>query len=170
MAQLDPVQPFIGGLGFEIGRAFLWRAEDDAKTDLDGDGLRRRLGLPPVPRVTAALQDWRDALGRVDGLHLLDLAYIEQRMGPWAYAAFPSDPSVVRYAPAITRLSLDAMLSMPPAFRRDDRLGEALIARAWPALSDIPFNSEGWLRDKLRLVSRGLREPSTVIRKMRKLS
>jgi hypothetical protein len=160
---------FVGGLGGEIGRAFLWRASDTPATAIPTGMLIGRYGLPDVPELRNALDRWRARLPPTDAFGFLDLAYHENRNGPWYAAQFCCDPTLVRHAPLITRPGVELLMSLPPEWKRTSRLSEAVIARAWPELARFPFNSQGWSRDLFLKLQRAVANPRVLVKKFRKL-
>lgn len=159
---------FVGGAGGEIGRGFFWRQGDTRETRLDGAGLMNRFGLPPEPRLIAAMEVWLAGLDGFDSLQILDLAYIEQRMGPWAGPQFCCDPTLVRFAPLLSRRTAELMLGLPENWKRGEGMADAILQATWPELLRFPFNSLGAVRDMLGKLGRVTRDPSLVLRKLRK--
>ncbi|MEM9342239.1 MAG: hypothetical protein AAGA87_04280 [Pseudomonadota bacterium] len=158
---------FVGGSGGETGRGFFWRNDDRPDTVLTAVDMVRRAKLPEEARLVAAYQTWLDGLPEVDSLRALDLAYIEHRMGPWGGAQFPSDPTLIRFAPLVTRPILRAMLSLPADWKRTERMADAVIARTWPELAEYPFNSLGAFPDAMQKLRRAVARPGAVFRKLR---
>lgn len=163
---------FVGGLGGEIGRAFLWRDTDTANLDVSTELLVTRFGLRRSDKAAAALDAWLTELKTefgTNGLDILDLAYIENRMGPWANVQFCADPTVVRYAPMFTYETSALMRGLPADWKRNGTLGIAMIQRLWPELSQYPYNSLGPLRDIWVKIQRVMANPAMVAKKLRQL-
>lgn len=159
---------FVGGAGGEVGRGFFWRPADTQATPLDGTALMGRFGLPSDPQVIAALDAWCEGLHGRSAFEILDLAYVEQRMGPWGGAQFPSDPTLVRFAPLLTRRSVRAMMSLPTDWKRKEEMSAAILRQTWPELNRYPFNTLGAVRDAVAKARKALRDPSVILRKLRK--
>ena len=68
----------------------------------------------------------------------------------------------------MSRDSVEAMLSLPPAARRTNGLILTGIRIAWPELLDLPINRYGDWRDRFRLARRALSEPRLIVKKLRK--
>lgn len=168
VAPLARSHVFIGGAGGEVGRGFFWRPSDKPDTPLDGAALMGRFGLPAEPAVIAALDQWLAGLDGRSTLEILDLAYIEQRMGPWGGAQFPSDPTLVRFAPLLTRAGVRAMMRLPEEWKRAEGMSEAVLEATWPELARYPFNTLGPWRDRLGKLKKALRDPGVIVRKLRK--
>jgi hypothetical protein len=159
---------FIAGFGGEIGRAFFWRRTDTASTALDADALVPRFGMKFHPRVRDAVAAWLPGVEKFDTFLKLDLAYMELRMGCWAYAQTYVTPDVPEVSPMISRESFSAMLSLDPEARRANAVTLSSIRMAWPELLALPINRYGDYRDQLRIARRIL-DRKHVQKKLRKL-
>ncbi len=158
----------VGGLGGEIGRGFFWRPTDRADTPITTSTLIARMGLPRDKSLARATETWLQALLPCDAFLTLDLAYIELRMGPWAYAAAYTSPNLLQVSPLVSRRSFSAMLSLPPDFRASNRLITDGIRLNWPELLSLPINKYGDYRDYFVKIRRILRDPRVVSRWIRK--
>jgi len=147
---LDLRRPWLVGFGGEIGRAYYWRRGDAARNELEPGELLRRTNLPASAPFADAMRRWLENVPTTDLFERLDLLYLELRMGAWAAphlygAAFPE---VV--APLSHRRLVQAMLRLPAAYRREQRLARDVIRRTWPALLEHPFQRtpgpRGWWR------------------------
>ena len=164
----------VGGLGGEIGRAFLWQASDTPDMTVSTSRIIGRLGLPKLDALTTRIDAWlaglpRDLTGG-NAFSVLDLAYIEQRMGPWYGVQFYCDPTLVRLAPLMTRRAVELMLSLPPDWKRSSRLYDEIIARNWPELGHYPYNSLGVWRDGINKARKAIQNPRIILKKLRKLA
>lgn len=164
----------VSGLGGEIARAFLWHGSDTAQTVMSTDRITGRLGLAKLEVITTRMDAWlKDLPASISGqtaFGVLDLAYIEQRMGPWYAAQFYCDPTLVRIAPLMTRRVVELMLSLPPDWKRVNKLNEVMVQQNWPELGRYPYNSLGVWRDGLSKVQKAMRNPRIILKKLRKLS
>jgi hypothetical protein len=153
----------LAGMGGETGRAVYW---DDASLPdtLSPAELVKRLRMPATVRVRAAAGQWLRNLPPGWAGHpaaVLDLAYVEQRMGCWqapqtyVYAGVHNPGGLGRLAasPMAEALCYELMLRLPQAYRASRELQRDLVARAWPELLAVPFNTPGrllrtedWLR------------------------
>lgn len=168
VAPIAGTHVFVGGAGGEVGRGFFWRPSDTDATPLDGAALMGRFGLPAEPMVIAALDAWLAGLSGRGTLETLDLAYLEHRMGPWGGAQFPSDPTLVRFAPLLTRAGVRAMMSLPEDWKRSEGMSAAVLQQTWPELDSYPFNTLGAVRDMMAKARKVLHDPATILRKLRK--
>lgn len=164
---------FLGGLGGEIGRGFFWRKTDDDDTPLDAEGLWARMGLPPQPEVLPHVARWQEGVRDLPTLLQLDLAYLELRMGCWGFAPCYASVTPLRLHPLISRASFEAMLSLPPGWRRmqdrSNRMIREVIAQGWPELLELPISRYGDWRDHTGFVVRALRQPHLITKKLRKM-
>lgn len=159
---------FIGGLGGEIARAFYWTKDDLPSLEVTPALLMKRFGLRPSPTVEDALSDWLDSLPPMDDARdILDLAYVELRLGPWAMAQFCTDPTLQRYSPMISYDAVRLLLDLQHDWKVGDRLNEAIVQRLWPELNDHPYNTLGPWRDRWIKAQRVLENPSLIAKKLR---
>lgn len=165
LAQYDFIS---GGLGGEIGRGFFWRATDTEATRHSAHDIAVRFGMPIHDEVVAAVETWMETVPQVDGYLMMDLAYLELRMSCWAFAQAYATPDNYAIHPMISRESFAAMLSLPPEWRRSNRMILRGIELAWPELLSLPINRYGDYRDMLRPLGRAMRNPQLVVKKLRK--
>lgn len=160
---------FVGGLGGEVGRGFLW-LDADRSTPISAAGILDRLKLPRHPMLIEGVERWLAPLQGYDSLMQLDLAYLELRMSCWAFAQSYATKRVPPLHPLISRRSFAAMLSLPADLRRSNGMIRKCIEQAWPEVLELPINRYGDFRDYLELVERGLRKPHRVWKKILQLS
>ena len=159
---------FVGGLGGEIGRGFLW-LNSDQHTEIDAVGLADRLKLPRHPAIISEIGRWLEPLGDYDSLLKLDLAYMELRMSCWAFAQSYAAPSQVEVHPLISRRIYEAMLSLPPSVRRQNGAIVQSIKLRWEELLALPINRYGDWRDNVVRLRSAAANPSRAGRKLRQL-
>lgn len=161
---------FVGGLGGEVGRAFFWAASDTPATRISTATLINRFGLPAVPALTEAMQRWQAELpAGADAYTILDLVYHENRNGPWYAAQFFCDPTLVRQAPLMTYAVIEALMALPPDWKRNSRLSHAVTMEAWPELAAFPYNSLGRGRDLLLKLQKVVADPRIILKKIRRM-
>lgn len=167
VAPLDG-EVFVGGLGGEIGRGFLWLKAERSDA-IDAVEIMDRLKLVRHPHVLAAVQEWLGPLDHYDALTKLDLAYMELRMSCWGFADSYALPKQLEIHPLISRRIYCAMLSLPADVRRNNGMTELCIKREWPELLALPINKYGDLRDKVVPIRRAIANPRRAMRKVRQL-
>lgn len=160
----------IGGLGGEVGRGFLWPQDLAAGDEVSSEFILSRLKQPQSRANLEAVTQWRSALpANLDAFQILDLAYLELRMGPWAFAQ-PRMHKVPRSIhPLISYNQFARMWSIPPAMRKADRMIRVLIERNWPELLEVPINRYGDWRDVWQKASKAVKRPDKVVRKLRQV-
>lgn len=163
-------QTLVGGLGGEVGRGFLWPADLTASTPIDVHYLLNRLKLPSHPLLIECVDAWLRGVPKgLDSFQLLDLAYVELRMGPWAFAQGYQTGGPVSQHPLISRAQFTRMWSLPPEFRKGSGMMRALVADFWPELGAIPINAYGDWRDRLEIVGKLIRRPDRAWRKIKQI-
>ena len=159
---------FIGGLGGEIGRGFLW-LQSKRSDAMDAVEIMDRLKLARHPDVLAAVQEWLRPLDHYDALEKLDLAYMELRMSCWGFADSYALPKQLEIHPLISRRIYCAMLSLPAEVRRNNGMTMMCINREWPEVLSLPINKYGDLRDRIVPLRRAIANPRRAVRKVRQL-
>ncbi len=162
---------FISGAAGEIGRAFLWRKNDDATSVLDSRGLIARLGLRYNLCLAQQLDAWLEDVRAFGLFTVLDLAYLEHRVSAWAFSqayAYVVKGDMNQITPFNNRELIGILFSLQPDHRRLERYITEGIQQMWPALLEVPFNRYGSIRDYselLKIVS----NPGRLASKFRKL-
>jgi hypothetical protein len=152
---LDTSSAFFIGYGGEVGRAFFWPHVDGPSLP----ELGRVLSWMPLPDIDIfrdALEQWLDELPPLDVHALVDQLYLEQRQGCWAGPHMYGIASfALTLAPLCHRDTFDAMLRLPVAYRKKQRMADDVIRAAWPELGALPFQTmPGWLEAARRVSAR----------------
>lgn len=152
----------LGGMAGTVGRAFYWG--DGIPGEVSPEDLLRRLEMPVLPRTIDAARAWLDGLPdfvRRAPADVLDLVYIEHRMGGWEAVSrymYPGRPRVI--SPMACGFCIEAMLGLPVDYRLSKRLQRDIVALGWPELLDVPINRATgllWAESKLRAAARRTR-------------
>lgn len=159
---------FVGGLGGEIGRGFLWLSADQ-KTPLDARDLVARMKLPQHPEVIREVEVWLEPLAQYDTLYKLDLAYMELRMSAWGFCDSYVKPRQNEIHPMVSRANYVDMLSISPDSRRKGRIFTEAIATLWPDILSQPINRFGDWRDNIVFAKKILRNPRRAKNKVAQL-
>jgi len=167
LKSLSNYSHFIGGLGGEVGRGFLWRKSDKRNTKLDAKGIVARLGLPQTEEVLSSTSTWLEPIKHMNSLSILDLAYLELRMSSWAFC-YSHQHYLQHFHPLISRKSYSLMLNLPAQDKLNNSLLLTAIKQEWSELLQIPINKYGNYKDILELVLRLLRKPKLLVKKIRK--
>ncbi|GLS30382.1 hypothetical protein SAMN04488498_103305 [Mesorhizobium albiziae] len=160
---------FVGGVGGEVGRGFLWLNSND-QTKLDANGLIERLKLPLEPRLRLAVDAWLRPLKDLDSLLILDLAFMELRVSSWAFAQAYAPSHHIEINPLISRKTYKAMLSLQPSVRRNNGMVVRAVTTAWPELLELPVNRYGDWRDAYQKARDAAADPRRALRKLRQLA
>lgn len=155
---------FVGGLGGEVGRGFLWL---NAKPDsaIDAAGLVSRLKLPQSEEILQSVDNWLAPISHYDALMKLDLAYIELRMSSWGFCDSYVKPRQRELHPMISRANYTDMLSLAPEVRRKGDIYFRQIQRSWKEISEVPINKYGNYRDVLTPALSAIKNPKRAYRK-----
>jgi hypothetical protein len=162
---------YLPALGSEVGRAFYWKASDRADTKLSAEELLARLKHPIVPRLVERAASWLDAVPVEKTFDILDLLYIEQRLGCWAGVwdlGWADGP--LRLPPFYNRRIFTLLLGLPYDYRIKQQLASDLIQRSdWPELLNFaPFNPKTKdFRNRLREALRNVRLLRWLLRSIR---
>ncbi|WP_026972823.1 hypothetical protein [Aliagarivorans marinus] len=135
------VKPFGHSVIGELARGDYWRKRDDLNTLITPELIIKRMNLPHSPRLQSEAQKWLDGLPQLTPFQLLDLLYLEQRIGCWAS---PANVASKRPAPTLFLLNrkdvIDGILGMSVEEKRSSALHFKIMKRAWPELMEIPIN------------------------------
>jgi hypothetical protein len=151
MQRLDTTANWLTGFAGELGRAFYWKREQS--DCLASETLLDRIGLPKEPSFVEAVRDWLASVPARGVPGILDLAYLEFRVGCWASPhLYGAAPFPVNVMPFNHRRIFEVMLTMPIEYRRHARLADDLIAANCPDMLKFPFNDwRGWRKWRERL-------------------
>lgn len=151
----------VAGMGGETGRGYYWARRRLGQ--LDPPTISRLVGSPPIDAITDAAAKWLDELpqwARASAADVLDLAYVEQRLGCWQapgsylFAGAPRVGSKVARAvdsPMLSAFSVETMLRLPESYRESGQLQHDMVAYGWPELLAVPFNAPtGLLRTAMK--------------------
>lgn len=121
------------------------------------------------PTVVEEIERWRDAAGAPDEYSLLDLLFVENRLGCWGgvwpYAQYRG-PGFT-FFPMCHREIVDLLMALPEDVRWMEDFNAMVIRQEWPELLDVPFNSPSRSIRAAHLptrVVRGLRRRAGVLR------
>lgn len=141
LAKLDPARMVMPGMAGEVARAYYWAEGDEHRVRLEAGDLLARMHLPAAPRFVDATARWLEPLDGLPVSFVLDLAYIEQRLGCWSGPqSYGSDPYGDSLIPLAQRRIFELMLSLPESYRREQRLAIDVCRHAWLELLELPFN------------------------------
>lgn len=149
LRRLDHERALLPGMAGEVARAYLWRPEDTAERRLEPAELLARCHLPANQPMLLRAEAWLAELAGLSAYTILDLLYLEQRLGCWGGPQqYGGDGySACQLFPLAHREIFAAMLALPPEYRRGNQLALDICRLAWPELLRLPFNQfSGWQR------------------------
>ncbi len=167
LAPLSNYDALLGGLGGEVGRAFFWRPTDSTSTKLSAATIAARFGMPQHHDVVDATERWFEPMAAMDPLLVLDLAYLELRLGPWAFAQKYTTSYVNHVYPMVHRQAYEALLGLSAEHKRSSAFITEGIRQSWPELLSVPINEYGDYRDHLEVLAK-VTNPRLVATKLRK--
>lgn len=163
----------IAGMGGETGRAKFW-SQGLPKEDITPEFIMEKVKAPLTNVVKKAAGNWLKSVPRdfrTRKADLLDLVYIEQRIGCWkapmtylfAGMENPGRLSRLNTSPMAEVLSYEIMLRLPEEYRAAATLQKDMVAYGWPELLyNIPFNEpRGLLRVK-KILGNFVRNPRKI--------
>jgi hypothetical protein len=143
------------GLAGEVGRTFFSRRQRRG-TKPTAELLLYKLRLPRHNRGLEAGERWLSGLRGFDVLQVLDLLYMEVRLGCWAGPQMIAEgPCSYRVAPFNQRAIFERALDIPFELRRKDYTPAAIVRLERPELAHVPYNAAA---RSLRKRLSGLRE------------
>ena len=140
---LDSGRAWLTGFAGGIGRANYW-SPDLAEIDgrLSSLGLIARLDLSGSQPTKAAMEEWVSGLPELDAWSVMDLLFLEQRVGCWSSPhLYGVAPFRLNLLPFCDRRIVDASLRLPISYRSRKQLADDMIALAWPELGAFPYHS-----------------------------
>lgn len=156
LRQLDSQGALLPGNGGAVGKGVYWRPDDCRGDTINEEPLTpevvlRRIKLPIAEPLVEQAAVWLAGLAAQQRLAVLDLLYLEQRLGCWAGPQqYGVDPFVACHlSPYTDRVVFEAMLALPVRYKRENHLARDLCHRLWPELARLPFNQwpgfRGWI-------------------------
>ncbi|HKL16313.1 MAG TPA: hypothetical protein VJ915_11795 [Balneolaceae bacterium] len=158
------VMPAMAG---EVGRSFYWKKDDRATQTLTASEMLNRLKLPHTEALLEASKNYVEGLPDIDFFSLLDLIYIEQRLGCWGnLSTYTGNYYHPHYLPLSSREIFTSMMSLPSTYRLEQRLCLDLIKKEWPELFKYPFNEYQGLAKLKKVLDYSFLLPSYIYRKI----
>jgi hypothetical protein len=110
-----------------VGTALFARGVGKA-TRIDASLLLRKLRLPETEAAKSAAEAWLGEVPRLDARQIMDLLYIEQRLGCWAAPQMiAAGPVKFRMSPYNQRVIFERMLDTPHDLRRRKQIHAEII-------------------------------------------
>lgn len=145
--QLDPKRVYLPGFVGEVGRGFYWKHIEQAPGKSKDQVVDAKLLLaitqaPATEELIDRANKWLAAVPCDSALQVLDMFYIEQRLGCWAGVHTYAYAGMAAFDlwPLNCRRILELMLGLPEEYKGAARLNTDAIQAEWPELLDFPFN------------------------------
>jgi hypothetical protein len=152
---LDPARPEMVGVAGEAARASYWRELGNGGP-VTPELILTAMGLPHNAVFRAHAEAWLRDIPADGPMNIVDLFYIEQRLGAWAGILPYAEAHAVAFQlyPFVQRDAMAGMLALPDAYKFASRFPRDIIQLRWPELARIPFNREPGLRHVARRLRR----------------
>jgi hypothetical protein len=141
--RLNPQRVDLSGHVGELARANYWGAEDPSAEEVALARLAAICSVPLNSTTKPRFQEWLAGLPFLEPDHILDIFYLEQRLGCWAgimpYGVAEDGQSFV--FPLCHREIIELILALPRSYRWHGSLPIDIIRREWPELLEYPINT-----------------------------
>jgi hypothetical protein len=133
------------GMGGEIARAYYYRMEDKHCSLPTARILLERLGINVSQKLLNAADEWIATIKSKDFMKILDMLYLENRVGCWAAPQNYGDYKFFNCIwPLNSRDIISAMMSMPRGQKVNDLMCPEVVKLLNPKLLTIPINGNRW--------------------------
>ena len=140
-----PERVLLQGVAGEVGRAFYWCDTDKPDTKLTGRGCADRMHFSDDDaEFERRLDNWVNKLTGHNAFLILDLLYIEHRLGmAHGPAQYYDGDRFYKFSlfPMNDRRIFSLMLSLPTEYRRRQALFDDICRLFWPGLRAFPINA-----------------------------
>ena len=136
------------GYGGEVGRCFYWQKCPGGDQPPTAEHLLQGLGFPePHEAMLTEANRWLASLPNLDRETILDMAYIEHRLGTTMSHVLYNSDTKYRFAifPLNHRGIFLRMMSLPRKYRRQQRLATEMCRLGSPLLNLFPVNSRHFI-------------------------
>ncbi len=128
------------GFAGEVGRGYYWPKEKNKSWIDSPKELLSIMHLPVYLKFCEAIEDWLTDISVTDVYMLLDILYLEQRVGCWASPhLYGMAPFKIVLMPFNHRKILEAMIRLPVEYKRSQGLADDIVNFMWPELSGRPY-------------------------------
>ena len=143
--------------GAGLTEARYWYPGDERRNSLSARDLLMRMDIAPSDTATRFAKEWLQGLRGYSVGEILDLAYMEMRLGCCAGAGIYGATEVFPpLSPFNSRTIYRGMLSLPAEYRAAGRFVTDYVALLWPELLTVPFDRARGL-SKLRFIHAEIR-------------
>lgn len=140
--QMDSRRSTVYGAAGELARGIYWLPDDSPNTEITTERLLKNCSCPATPETVSRMEQWKSGADMADSLQLLDLFYVEQRLGSWAGVWTYGQAEFSRYDafPLSHRRIMELMMRLPIDMRRSGALHSEVIRQEWPELLKYGFS------------------------------
>lgn len=164
----DSNHAILPAMAGEVGRAFYWKRDDKKNLKLTANELLKRLSLPQTKKLIEASKSYINGLPDLDFFSLLDLVYIEQRLGCWGnLSMYTGNSFAPHFLPLSSRAIFTNMISLPAQYKVSQEMPRMIIQKEWPELLQYPFNKYQGVYKSKKILEYVFLIPSYVYRKMK---
>jgi len=164
VSRMDRAMPYIAGTAGEMNRIPAYISLDNESEHLTISRMLEIRNQPAFPEVVERGARWLDELPVDNPYTVFDLRVLEMRYGGWNGFQSYAHIGTVRFFsyPFVDRRVIEALISLPVAYRRQRGVVNDVISSRWPELLEIPFNDAtsgpyGWYRRARRFAKHTLR-------------
>jgi len=164
VSRVDKAMSHIAGTAGEMNRLPSLVSFDDESERLTISRLLELRNQPAYPEVVERGARWLDELPVDNPYTVFDLRVLEMRYGGWNGFHSYAHVGTARFFsyPFVDRRVIEALVSLPVAYRRQLGVVKDIILSRWPELLEIPFDHAtsgpyGWYRRARRFAKRTLR-------------
>jgi hypothetical protein len=142
LQHLDVNRAFLNGVAGAAGRSYYFRKGDQDQKDIDAKELLHRCYIPAYGKILKKTQEWLAEVADFNLYTILDLMYLEQRLGCWAAPEqYGGDHCFIgMLSPFSDRKIYESMLRLPIEYRLKKQLAYDICQMADPELVSLPFN------------------------------
>lgn len=141
MRQLHGPGTLLTGHAAEVGKCYYWREDDETHRPLSPTEVVQRLHLPTHPTLLAGAERWLEQCEVRDRLQVLDILYLEQRLGCWvgvsSYRAAVTGPFIYPFS---HRRVFELLIGLDAKHKCSGAVFDEVLKQAWPELLEFPFN------------------------------
>ena len=145
--RLDPDRVFLSGYIGEVVRYYYGKTLSKSVPQWDGrtitpEHLLLLSQAPCTEEGLARMTSWLSSVPLESADQILDLFYLEQRVGCWISVATSAFADSYRFElwPLNSRRIIELMLALPLEFKIAGGMHRTLIFQEWPELMDYPIN------------------------------
>ena len=144
LRELDLSKSLITGFAGAAASPIYWSYNDKYYDFLVPEDLLKRMGLPITENHIYFMSRWLDKNVSYDKYTLLDLLYIENRLGAWyGVNTYGTAPFRHNISPYNHRKVLNATLILPIKYKQSNQFRDDITRSKWPELLQYSYSHPG---------------------------